>query len=144
MPETISRFFKFSLKIPLFKFGTLFALLFSPLGFYWLANMQIFRIFSKMIGDMPSPAILKAVDAECRMLEDDFQNNRFDINEDALSILCFGAFVQMVKWGNILRCSTYLPPEHVEFYKETVIRLVQAEELPSSALNDFDYAFKRK
>jgi hypothetical protein len=97
-----------------------------------------------MLGDLPAPAISRALDAECRMLEDDFQNNRFDITEDVISILCFGAFVEMVKRGNFLRCSTYLPPEHVEFYKETVIRLIQAEELPSSAMNDFDYAFKLK
>jgi hypothetical protein len=72
----------------------------NPLGFYWLAYMQIFRIFSKMLGDLPAPAISRALDAECRMLEDDFQNNRFDITEDVISILCFGAFVEMVKRGN--------------------------------------------
>jgi len=30
----------------------------------------------------------------------------------------------------------------VEFYKETIVRLVQAGELPKGAMGQFDYAFK--
>jgi hypothetical protein len=34
-----------------------------------------------------------------------------------------------------------LPPEHIEFYKETIVRLVQANELPPGAMGQFDFAF---
>lgn len=104
--------------------------------------MHIFSIFSKTIGNLPATAILKALDAECRMLEDDLKNHRLNVTEDILSILCFRGFVQMVKKDVVLHCSTNLPPEHIEFFKETVIRLIQAGELPSSAMNDFDCTFK--
>ena len=107
-------------------------------------HMQIFSIFSRMIGNIPAPAILKALDAECRMLEDDFKHfrlNAINATEDALSILCFRGFVQMAKSESILRCSKQLPLEHVEFYRETTNRLIEVGELPSSAIDEFDYAF---
>ena len=103
--------------------------------------MQIFRIFSKMIGNIPASAILEALDVECKMLADDVKHSRLNLTGDALSIFCFRGFVQMVKRGNVPHCSTHLPPEHIEFYKETIIRLIQAEELPSSSINEFDCAF---
>lgn len=94
-----------------------------------------------MIGNIPASVILEALDAECKMLEDDVKHSRLKLTGDALSIFCFRGFVQMVKRGNVLRCATDLPPEHIEFYKETVIRLIRAGELPSSAVNEFDWAF---
>ena len=106
--------------------------------------MQVFRIFSKMLGSMPAPAVLEALDAECRMLEDDVAHRRLNWTEDTLSILCFRGFLQMVKWGDVMRCSLRLPPDHTEFYKDIILRLVNAGELPGTALEQFDYAFKRK
>jgi hypothetical protein len=97
-----------------------------------------------MLDNLPAPAVLKALDAECRMLEDDFKHyrlNAFNATEDALSILSFRGFVQMVKSDTILQCSRHLPFDHMEFYKETLGRLIQAGELPSSALNEFDSVF---
>ena len=34
-----------------------------------------------------------------------------------------------------------LPPEHVKFYRQTVVRLIKANELPQSAMKQFDEAF---
>lgn len=106
--------------------------------------MAIFRIFSKTIESLPAQAIIRALEAECHMLQDDLKRYGREFTDDGLSILSFGEYVHMVKAGNVLRCSTCLPPDHVEFYKETIIRLVQAGELPAQAMDKFDYAFSLK
>jgi hypothetical protein len=106
------------------------------------AVMRIFSVFSRMISNLPAQAILKALEAECKMLQDDFENYRIGLSEDALSILCFGQFVKMIKTDSMMRCSSHLPPDHAEFYKETIIRLIHAGELPDSAMDQFDHAFK--
>jgi hypothetical protein len=103
--------------------------------------MQIFRIFSNVIRGLPAPAILRALDAECHMLEDDIEHYRFNLTDDVLSILCFRGFVRMAKADNVMRCYLHIPREHFEFYKETIARLVQAGELSSRAMEQFDYAF---
>lgn len=103
--------------------------------------MQIFRIFSNVIRNLPTPAILKTLDAECHMLEDDMEHYRFNMTPDVLSILCFRGFVKMAKAETVMRCYLRIPPEHVEFYKETIVRLVQAGELSPSAMEQFDEAF---
>jgi hypothetical protein len=103
--------------------------------------MQIFRIFSNVIRNLPTPAILKTLDAECHMLEEDIEHYRSKVTDDVLSILCFRGFVKMVKAENVMRCYLHIPPEHLEFYKETVVRLVQAGELNPKAMEEFDYAF---
>ena len=104
--------------------------------------MQIFRIFSNVIRTLPAPAIVLALDAECKMLEEDVEHYRSDLTEDTLSILCFRGFVQMVKAGDVMRCSLRMPPDHIEFYKETLLRLIQAGELLPSAMDQFDFVFK--
>ncbi len=106
--------------------------------------MHLFPIFSRMISHIPTPAVLRALDVECRMLEEDVENDRLNLTEDTLSILCFEGFVHMAKCGNVMRCSMHLPTDHAEFYKETVLRLVQAGELPDTAAEEFDYAFLQK
>jgi hypothetical protein len=106
--------------------------------------MQIFRIFSNVIRNLPTQAILPALDAECKMLENDIEHYRFHLTEDALSILCFRGFVQMVKAGSVMRCSLCMPPEHIEFYKQTIIRLIQSGEMSPSVMNHFDFAFNLK
>ncbi len=103
--------------------------------------MGIFGVFSRMISSMPPQGVLKALALECKMLEDDWERNRPGLPEDAVSILCFYEFTRMVKMNNVMRCSTHLPPDHIEFYKETIVRLIDAGELPHSAMNDFNYAF---
>jgi hypothetical protein len=75
------------------------------------------------------------------MLEGDAQNHRMDFPEDAHSILCFREFVQSAKLGHAMLFPSSLPPDHIAFFKETVIRLVQADELPPSAMDQFDDAF---
>lgn len=106
-------------------------------------DVQIFNIFSRVIRGLPASAILRALNAECDMLQNDIERYCFNLTEDVLSILCFKGFVQMAKADSVMRCSLHMPPEHVEFYKETVTRLIQAGELAPSAAEEFDFAFVR-
>ena len=103
--------------------------------------MQVFNIFSKVIRNLPVPVILRTLDAECKMLEDDVEHYRSNLTEDILSILSFRGFIQMAKADNVMRCCLRMPREHFEFYRETISRLMQAGELPPSAMDEFDHAF---
>ena len=76
------------------------------------------------------------------MVERDFEHDGMAGSQDANSVLLFRQFVLTAKRGEALHPVGPLPPDHVEFYKETIIRLVQANELPSSAMEQFDAAFK--
>jgi hypothetical protein len=101
---------------------------------------NIFELFTKWIADVPACAIMNALDLECRMLQGDLGSHHLPLMEDALSILRFGQFVRAVKAGGEI-CSMALPRDHLEFYKNTLVRLIQVNELPTSAANRFDQAF---
>jgi hypothetical protein len=105
------------------------------------AQFMVFGAFSNMISKMPIQAVLKSLDLECKMLEDDLQHHRLTVDEDTFSILCFSLFVQKVKAGEVMHRLKPVPYDHLEFYKETVVRLVNANELPASAMQQFERAF---
>lgn len=94
-----------------------------------------------MITELPAQCIVKALDMECQMLRNDVENNRLPLPADAFSIFYFTEFVHAAKLGRILTSCRPLPPEHIEFFKEIVSRLVQAGELPQVAINQFDRVF---
>ncbi len=106
--------------------------------------MAKFGIFSKTISDLPTQAVLRVLDIECNMLQNDVERYGRDLRADDVSIMCFGQFVRMVKAGCVIRFSKFLPPDHIEFYKETIVRLTQAGELPPAAMDQFDFAFSLK
>ena len=119
---------------------------FDPARFAFLKpidNMQfrIFELFAKMVTNLPAEGIFKALDLECQMLKNDIEHNRLPLPEDASSIFNFREFVQAAKLGRTLNYSKSLPPDHIEFFKETIVRLVQANELPETAMEHFDCAF---
>lgn len=101
----------------------------------------VFGAFSKTVGHLPSEAIIRALDLECQMLRDDLEHNRLDLDEDTSSILYFSQFIKMVKNGQAVRRARFLPLDHLEFYRETIVKLIQANELPSSAMDQFQNAF---
>jgi hypothetical protein len=103
--------------------------------------IQIFESFAKMISGMPPETILMALEAESKMLRGDVASHRSPLTDDIFSILSFRQFVQMARTGPVTRCAKPLPPDHIEFYKETIVRLVQAKELPPAAMEQFDFAF---
>ena len=94
-----------------------------------------------MISELPAQCVLKALDLECQMLKNDLENNRLPLPEDALSIFYFREFLHAAKLGRTMNCSGPVPPDHVEFFKETIVRLVQGNELPQTAMEQFDSAF---
>jgi hypothetical protein len=106
-------------------------------------QLRVFELFAKMITDVPAQGVFKALDIECQMLKSDVEHNRLPLPEDAFSIFYFREFVHAAKLGRPLSSSKPLPPDHVEFFKKTIARLVQANELPQSAAEQFDCAFVR-
>lgn len=115
-----------------------------PFSFPFPVNdmeFRIFELFTRMIRDIPPQGVLKALDLECQMLKNDLENNRLPLPKDAFSIFYFREFVHAAKVGRTLNCGRSLPPDHVEFFKETIDRLVRANELPKAAMDHFDDAF---
>jgi hypothetical protein len=104
-------------------------------------DLRVFELFSKMIGDVPAQGVLKALDIECEMLKSDVENNRLPLPEDAFSIFYFREFVHAIRIGRTLISRRPLPAGHVKFFRETIVRLVQADELPQAAVERFDHAF---
>ena len=94
-----------------------------------------------MVADLPARAIPTALELQCHMLEDDAEHHRLASPEDACSILCFRRFVQTAKTGEAMEQLQPFPADHIEFYKETIARLIQADELPQSAMGRFDSTF---
>lgn len=90
---------------------------------------------------LPPQEILKALELECKTLEKDLEYHHLSTPEDYYSIFCFRQFVRMSQHNELMRCSTSLPPEHIKFYKQIIDRLVDANELPSSAIEQFGITF---
>lgn len=101
----------------------------------------VFSVFSKTVTNLPKEAIIRALDLQCQMLKNDLELGRVRPDEDTSSILHFGQFIETIKNGKAISGARYLPPDHLEFYKETMVRLIQANELPESAMQQFANAF---
>jgi hypothetical protein len=104
-------------------------------------RVEVFDVFARTIAKLPAQCILKALDLECLMLKNDELLNRMPLPTDAFSILFFREFLHAMKCGQTLICGRPLPPDHIEFLKKTIVRLVHANELPSAAMDQFDCAF---
>lgn len=94
-----------------------------------------------MVRKLPAQGILRSLDLECQMLKNDIESNRVPLPADAFSIFYFREFVHAIKLGRTLNCGRPMPADHVEFFRETIVRLVQAGELPQAAMDQFDDAF---
>lgn len=106
--------------------------------------MGYFQVFSRTISRLPAQAVLKTLDAECEAIRVELENGRNHATPDELSVLCFREYVRLVKRKAVVPCSKILPPDHLEFFKETIVRLIQEGELPASAMEEFDFAFLLK
>ena len=107
---------------------------------YWLVNY--FELLTRTITSVPARAVIRFLDLECNMVERDSEHDNFAGSQDANSVLLFRQFVLTAKRGEVMHPVSPLPPDHIEFYKKTILRLVQANELPSSAMEQFDHAFQ--
>ncbi len=102
---------------------------------------RLFELFAKMVAALPARAIAKALDLQCKMLEDDIERYRINFPEDTRAILCFQQFVLRAKSGQAMQNLRPFSADYLEFFKQTIVRLVQVEELPPAAMDQFDHAF---
>jgi hypothetical protein len=111
-----------------------------PANILWYMASRLFESFCEMIETIPAKAIVRAAEAERRMVEDDLAKKRTSEEEDAISLLGFCDF--LVDASNGLEFSFHnWPREHCECYRTIVQRLVETGELPFPVLEEFDTAF---
>jgi hypothetical protein len=104
-------------------------------------SFYIFDLFARMITDVPVQEVIHELAVERKMLEHDLWRRHLPLTREAFSILRFCQFVRAVRAGGEMCSVEALPPDHLEFYKTTVVRLIQANELPLSATDQFDHVF---
>ncbi|HEX3628270.1 MAG TPA: hypothetical protein VH280_22915 [Verrucomicrobiae bacterium] len=90
---------------------------------------------------MPAKAIVDVLELNCKLLEQDLRPHRSAFGLDEYSVLCFRQFVRSARLGAGVCPRRCLPPDHLELYKHTIVRLVHVDELPSSAMDAFEAAF---
>jgi len=105
-------------------------------------NWGLFESFCEMLESIPIKAVLRAVEAERKMVEDDLEKKRTEPDEYLSSVLGFCNFLMLAVCG-IHDSITSLPWEHHAFYSKIIHRLVDAGELPSEIIGHFDKIFLR-
>lgn len=104
-------------------------------------EFESFGHFAEKIVTMPAKAILIALCLNCKLLDEDLRLYRSAFLPDEYSILCFRQFVRSAMSGGGIYPRQCLPPDHLELYKHTIVRLVHEDELPPKAMDDFEGAF---
>lgn len=104
-------------------------------------EFESFDSFAEKIITMPAKAILTALCLNCKLLEDDLSVYRSAFLPDEYSVLCFRQFLRSARCGDGIYPRQCLPPDHLELYKHTVVRLVHEDELPPKAMDAFEGAF---
>ena len=104
-------------------------------------ELESFDDFAEMIITMPAKGILDVLNLDCGLLDQDLTRYRASFAADEYSLLCFRQFIRSVKSGGGIYPSECLPPDHLDLYKHTVIRLIHVHELPRTAARAFDGAF---
>ena len=105
-------------------------------------NWGLFESFCEMLESIPSKAVLRAVDAERKMVEDDLDKKRTERDEYVTSVLGFCNFLLLAACGVYDRI-TALPSEHRASYSKIIQRLVEAGELPAEITAHFDKIFSQ-
>lgn len=102
-------------------------------------NPSIYDSFAAMIETLPARAIIRALERQRTMLEEDLALQRPVPLKDAESILNFCHFVEAAREGLSGWAFTSPPaPGHLEFYRKTLERLIAREEVPYDARAEFD------
>jgi hypothetical protein len=102
----------------------------------------LFESFCELLETLPASHVLKAAEAERTRLEDDLTRKRIVCRDEARSVASFCDFVTAAARG-VHYSFPELPVEHCAYYRKVVQRLVEAEELPASARNDFEVSFSQ-
>lgn len=100
-----------------------------------------FEDFAKLISDLPDAAIFNALEFQYQAAREAIEKESSALADDVYFVLYFIVFVRAAKAGRPVSSIIPLPADHIEFFKETIVRLIQAQELPSSVMKDFDRAF---
>jgi len=103
-------------------------------------NTRLFESFCEMLEQIPIKAVVRAAEAERRMVEDDLAKKRTEADSNVASVLSFCNFLTLAARG-IFFALPILPIEHCAFYRKMVQRLVEAGELPVEMKQRFDLAF---
>jgi hypothetical protein len=103
-------------------------------------NWGLFESFCDMLESIPVKAVLRAVDVERKMVEDDLRKKRTERDEYVTSVLSFCNFLMLAVCGNYAAIPG-LPADHRAFYSKIVQRLVDAGELPSEIKGHLDEIF---
>jgi len=113
----------------------------SAVGKVCVMVLDSFDDFAETILSMPAKAILDVLNLDCELLDQDLSGYRSAFAPDEYSLLCFRQFIRSIRSGGEIYPKECLPPDHLELYKHTVIRLVHVHELPRTAVKAFDGAF---
>jgi len=100
-------------------------------------NWGLFESFCEMLDSIPTKAVLRAVEAERKMVEDDLENKRTECDQYVVSVLGFCNFLTLAVCG-VYASMAALPVEHRVYYGKIVQRLVDAGELPSRTAEHFN------
>ena len=95
-----------------------------------------------MIEGIPVKAVIRAAEAEQRMVEDDLEHHRALPDEEAVSVLGFCHFLSASAHGVPVALPAS-PIEHCAFYRNVVQQLVEAGELPFAVKDQIDRTFSR-
>jgi hypothetical protein len=102
----------------------------------------LFDSFADMIEVIPARAVLRTLERERRMLQEDLALQRPVPVGQAMSILSFCNFAEAVGRGlPAPGPATVIAAAEVDFYRKTVARLAASGELPANAMLEFDQAF---
>jgi len=103
-------------------------------------NWGLFESFCEMLDSIPTKAVIRAVEAERRMVEDDLEHKRTVRDPYVISVLSFCDFLALAVCG-IYASMAVLPAEHRMFYGKVVQKLVDAGELPLGTTERFNNSF---
>ena len=103
-------------------------------------NWGLFESFCGTLESIPSRGVLRAVEAERKMVEDDLEHKRTERDPYVISVLSFCNFLTLAVCG-VYTSMAALPVEHRMFYGKVVQRLVDAGELPSGSTQFFNSSF---
>jgi len=100
-------------------------------------NWGLFETFCELLESIPTKALLRAAEAERRMVEDDLEKKRTVPDEYVRSVLGFCNFLDLAMVG-VCASLPVLPFEHRVFYSKIIQRLVDAGELPPEFKSCFE------
>ena len=100
-------------------------------------NWLLFESFCDLLESIPIKAVVRAADAERKMVEEDLRNKRTEPDENVISVLGFCNFLTLAVRGNHPSVPGF-PYEHRVFYASIVRRLVDAGELSPEFKGQFE------